>query len=90
MHASELRAAGMTRKDGTGLVAYIALPKVKDGPLRAKLWVDDEPRRTALELTESGNSALSVELLPYGDQALALSLEARMGGDRAARTRPRA
>lgn len=73
------RASGITGNDGKALVAYIALPKIKDGALRAKLWLDTEPRRPALELTDSGNSALSVELVRYGQQPVALSLEARMG-----------
>lgn len=73
------RASGITDKDGKALVAYVALPRIKDGPLRAKLWLDGEPRRPALELTDTGNSALSVELVRHGDQPVALSLEARMG-----------
>lgn len=73
------RVSGLTRTDGKAAVAYIALPKIKDGPLRAKLWLDEVPPRPALELTETGTSALSVELVPRGTQWLALSLEARMG-----------
>jgi hypothetical protein len=73
------RASAITRKDGSAAVAYIALPRIKDGPLRAKLWLDTEPPRGAIELTESGNSALSVDLVRHGSQTFALSLEARMG-----------
>lgn len=60
-------------------VAYIALPKVKDGPLRARVWTETQPPKTAVDLTDSGNSTLSVSLVPWNGGALALSLEARMG-----------
>jgi hypothetical protein len=73
------RASAVTRKDGKAAVAYVALPKVKDGPLRAKLWLEGDPPTAPLELTESGTSALSVDLVKHGEQILALSLEARMG-----------
>ncbi len=60
-------------------VAYIALPKFKDGPLRARLWREQQPPKTAVDLTDAGNSTLSVSLVARNNDALALSLEARMG-----------
>lgn len=60
-------------------IAYIALPKIKDGPLRARVWRENQPPKTALDLTDSGNSTLSVALVSANGGALALSLEARMG-----------
>ncbi len=60
-------------------VAYIALPKIKDGPLRARLWREKQAPKTAVDLTDAGNSTLSVSLVARHDDALALSLEARMG-----------
>lgn len=72
------RAATTTLK-GDAAVAYIALPKVKDGPLRARLWLEKHAPKTAVDLTDSGNSTLSVTLLTRNEEAVALSLEARMG-----------
>lgn len=72
------RASALTLPDDRALVAYIALPKIKNGPLRAKLWLENDTAQPLL-LTEPGSSALSVELVEHADQTLALSLEARMG-----------
>jgi hypothetical protein len=72
------RAAAVSLK-GESAVAYIALPKVKDGPLRARLWLEKQAPKTAVDVTESGNSTLSVALVARKGDALALSLEARMG-----------
>lgn len=57
-------------------VAYIALPTVKDGPLRAKLWYGQEHEAV---LTEPGTSTLSVRLIEHAQQPHALMLEARTG-----------
>lgn len=72
------RAAAITVK-GEAAVAYIALPKIKNGPLRARFWLEKQAPKTAVDLTDSGNSTLSVALIGGGDGAVALSLEARMG-----------
>ena len=56
------RAAAVTVK-GESAVVYIALPKVKDGPLRARLWLERQAPKTAVDVTESGNtSAASIPL----------------------------
>lgn len=60
-------------------VAYIALPRVKDGPLRARVWREQDAPKTAKDLTDPGNSTLSVSLVPRPNGALVVSLEARMG-----------
>lgn len=57
-------------------VAYVALPTVKDGPLRAKLWYGQEHEAI---LTEPGTSTLSVRLVERQGRAYALMLEARTG-----------
>lgn len=73
------RAAAVTLKSGQAAVAYIALPKVKNGPLRARLWFERDAPKTAIDLTDTGNSTLSVALIARREDALALTLEARMG-----------
>lgn len=73
------RAAAVTTKSGESAVAYIALPKVPNGPLRARIWLEKHAPKTAVDLTDSGNSTLSVALLATRNGANALSLEARMG-----------
>jgi hypothetical protein len=72
------RAAAVTVANDTA-VAYIALPKVKDGPLRARLWLEGRAPKTAVDVTDSGNSTLSVALVSKDSVGIALSLEARMG-----------
>ncbi len=57
-------------------VAYIALPTVKNGPLRAKLWYGEEHEAI---LTDPSASSLSVELVEHGESVYAMTLEARMG-----------
>lgn len=73
------RPSTVNLKPGSFAVAYIALPKIKDGPLRARLWLETQPPRTAVDITDSGNSTLSVALVSRRDRAQAISLEARMG-----------
>lgn len=72
------RAAAVTVK-GESAIAYIALPKVKNGALRARLWLERQAPKTAVDVTDSGNSTLSVALYGQSNDAVALSLEARMG-----------
>jgi hypothetical protein len=57
-------------------VAYVALPTVKNGPLRAKLWYGKEHESV---LTDPSASSLSVSLVKDADHIYALTLEARMG-----------
>jgi hypothetical protein len=57
-------------------VAYVALPTVKDGPLRGKLWYGGEQE---LVLSVAGTSTLSVDLVETGSRVFAVSLEARTG-----------
>lgn len=73
------RASAVTTKSGDSAIAYIALPKVPNGPLRARVWLEKQAPKTAVDLTDSGNSTLSVALLATRNGASALSLEARMG-----------
>lgn len=73
------RASAVTSKSGQAAVAYIALPKVKDGPLRARLWFERQAPKTAVDVTDSGNSTLSVALIARREGVQALALEARMG-----------
>jgi hypothetical protein len=60
-------------------VAYIALPRIKDGPLRARIWREQDAPKTAKDVTDPGNSTLSVSLVPQPNGAVIVSLEARMG-----------
>jgi len=73
------RASAVTLRSERAAVAYIALPKIKNGPLRARLWFEQDKPSEPLTLTEPGSSTLSVELVEHEGQHLALSLEARMG-----------
>ncbi len=58
-------------------VGYIALPTVKNGPLRAKLWFGQNSN--TLPLSEAAESTLSLDLLESGGMPYVLSLEARTG-----------
>ncbi len=57
-------------------VAYIALPTVKNGPLRGKLWYGQEHEAI---ITQPEASTLSVQLTERRGKVFALSLEARTG-----------
>src|SRR5690606_21789846 len=57
-------------------VAYIALPTVKNGPLRGKLWYGKEHEAI---ITEPEASTLSVQLVERDKKVFALSLDARTG-----------
>lgn len=72
------RPSSVVSPAGTA-VAYIALPRIKDGPLRARVWREQDAPKTAKDLTDPGNSTLSVSLVPRPNGALVVSLEARMG-----------
>jgi hypothetical protein len=58
-------------------VGYIALPTVKNGPLRAKLWFGENSN--TLPLSQAEESTLSLALLERAGKPYALSLEARTG-----------
>ncbi len=56
-------------------IAYVVRPEKEDGPLLAKLWVENEDAQV---LTAAGNSTHSVALVHTEEGVLALSVQARM------------
>ncbi len=67
---------GDPRRKRPTWVGYIALPTMKNGPLRAKLWYGQEHEAI---ISEPEASTLSVQLVMRNGQVHAVSLEARTG-----------